>query len=196
MDLKDFKQVELSHFTDTKSINYLRDDASHLLYLESSALDVFRDYKDHDALTVRVDLNIKDVKTKIIDKHKDFALVINADDKVVGTISLHYIESQALHERIANSGVKATDLVANDIMIPIAKVNTVSYSITKNTKIGHILNTLINSDYNHIVVYDKNESGEKYIRGYFSLPYIRRKLGLDVYHVYQKEGVSNLNKGI
>lgn len=196
VDLKDFKQIELSHFTDTKSINYLRDDASHLLYLESSALEVFRDYKDHDALTVRADLNIKDVKTKIIDNHKDFALVISADDKVVGTIALHYIESQALQERARSSGTKPADLVAHDIMLPIAKVNIVSYSIIKNTKIGHILNTLINSDYHHIVVYDKNESGEKYIRGYFSLPYIRRKLGLDVYHVYQKEGVSNLNKGI
>lgn len=81
-------------------------------------------------------------------------------------------------------------------MLPIAMANVVSYSIIENSKIGHILNTLINSEYNHIIVYDEDKNDKKYISGYFSLPYIRRKFSLDVYHVYQKEVISNLNKDI
>ncbi|AEB28740.1 CBS domain-containing protein [Francisella hispaniensis] len=196
MDLKEFKKIELSHFTDAKSVSYLRDDVNHLLYLDSPALDVFRDYKEHDALVVNADVNLKDIKTKLIDNHKDFILVIDGEDKVIGSISLHYIQSQALNERARSSGTKPADLIASDIMLPIAKANVVSFSIIENSKIGHVLNTLINSDYHHIIVYDENKDGEKYIRGYFSLPYIRRKLSLDVYHVYQKQGISNLNKGI
>ncbi|APC91534.1 MULTISPECIES: hypothetical protein [Francisella] len=196
MDLKDFKKIELSHFTGAKSVRYLRDDVNHLLYLDSPALEVFRDFKEHNALAVKADENLKDVKTKLIDNHKDFALVTNGEDKVIGNIALHYIESQRLQERARSTGVKPADLTANDIMLPIAMANVVSYSIIENSKIGHVLNTLINSDYHHIIVYDEDKNSEKYIRGYFSLPYIRRKLSLDIYHVYQKEGISNLNKGI
>ena len=196
VDLKEFKKIELSHFTDAKSVSYLRDDINHLLYLDSPALEVFRDFKEHDALVVKADVNLKDVKTKLIDNHKDFILVTDGEDKVIGSIALHYIESQRLQERARNSGVKPADLTANDIMLPIAMANVVSYSIIENSKIGHILNTLINSEYHHIIVYDEDKNDKKYIRGYFSLPYIRRKLSLDVYHVYQKEGISNLNKGI
>lgn len=120
----------------------------------------------------------------------------NANDKVTGTIALHYIEGQALQERARSSGVKPADLTANDAKLPISIANTASYPIIENSKVGHILNTLINSDYHHIVVYDKDENDEKYIRGYFSLPFIRKKLGLDVSHVYRKEGLSSINKGI
>ncbi|MDE4953351.1 hypothetical protein NAI68_11995, partial [Francisella tularensis subsp. holarctica] len=78
----------------------------------------------------------------------------------------------------------------------IAKANVVSFSIIENSKIGHLVNTLINSDYHQIIVYDKDKNVEKYIRVYFSLPYIRRKLSIYVYHVYQTQGFSNLNRGI
>lgn len=196
MDLKDFKKIKLCHFNDIKSIDYLNDEVNKLLYLESPALRVFRDFKKHKALTVRGDTNLKDVKTKLVDNHKDFILVTNAEDKVIGTIALHYIESQALQERARSYGVKPADLTANDAKISISMVNAVPYSIIEDSKIGHVLNTLINSDYHHIVVYDENKNGEKYIRGYFSLPFIRRKLGLELNHVYQREGISNINRGI
>ncbi|AIT08672.1 hypothetical protein LO80_00890 [Candidatus Francisella endociliophora] len=182
MDLKDFKKIELSHFTDMKQIGYLNDEINKLLYLNSPALRVFRDFKKHKALVVRGDTNIKDVKTKLIDNHKDFILVTNADDKVIGTISLHYIEGQALQERARSLDVKPADLTANDAKISLSMVNVASYPIIESSKVGHILNTLINSEYHHIVVHDKDENGEKYIRGYFSLPFIRKKLGLDLTH--------------
>lgn len=93
MDLKDFKKIELSHFTDAQSVSYLRDDINHLLYLDSPALEVFRDFKEHDALVVKADVNLKDIKTKLIDNHKDFILVTDGEDKVIGSIALHYIEN-------------------------------------------------------------------------------------------------------
>ena len=79
---------------------------------------------------VKADVNLKDVKTKLIGNHKDFILVTGVEDKVIGSIALHYIRS---------SGVKPADLTANDIMLPIATANVVSYSIIENSKIGHIL---------------------------------------------------------
>lgn len=194
MDLKEFKQIELSHFNDAKSVEYLDDDVNQLLYLDSPALEVFRDYKKHKALVVRGDTHLKDVKAKLIDNHKDFTLVTSADDKVTGTIALHYIEGQALQERARDAGVKPADLTADDAKLHISRVNIVSYSIIKGAKIGHILNTLINSTYHHIVVYDKDKNGEKYIRGYFSLPFIRKELDIDVSHVYQKEGIGSITR--
>jgi hypothetical protein len=194
VDLKEFKQIELSHFNDAKSVEYLNDDVNQLLYLDSPALEVFRDYKKHKALVVRGDTHLKDVKAKLIDNHKDFTLVTSASGKVTGTIALHYIEGQALQERARDAGVKPADLTADDAKLHISQVNVVSYSIIKGAKIGHILNTLIHSAYHHIVVYDKDENGEKYIRGYFSLPFIRRELGIDVSHVYQKEGIGNITR--
>lgn len=133
-------------------------------------------------MTVRGDVNIKDVKTKIIDNHKDFVLVTNANDEVIGTLALQYILGHALQERASSLGVKPVDLSANDAKISLTNINCISYDIIKDSKVGHILNTLINSDRHHIVVYDEASDGQKIIRGYFSLAYIRRKLGMDLTH--------------
>jgi len=182
VDLKEFKKIEITHFSDINQINYVNGEVDQLIHLDDSAMKVFRDFKEHKALTVRADVNIRDVKAKMIDNHKDFILVTNSDDKIIGTIALHYIEGQALQERARSLSVKPIDLSANDAKISLAHVNFTSYNYVKETKIGHILNTLVNYDRHHMVVYDKDESGEKYIRGYFSLPFIRRKLGLELTH--------------
>ncbi|QIV94557.1 CBS domain-containing protein [Allofrancisella frigidaquae] len=195
MDLKDFKIIELSHF-DTKAVSYFNDEASKLLYLESPAVNVFRDFKEHRALTITGDAPLQEVKQKLFDNHKDFILVINSDNQVTGTIGLHYLESTALQKTAQETGVKITELTADDIKLRISNVNAIPHSMIKDAKIGHILNTLMNTSYHHIVVYDEDSKNEQYIRGYFSFSHIKRKLGLEVYHSYQKDGVANISKGI
>ena len=196
MDLKDFKLIELTHFENAKSVDYLSDDAEKLLYLDSPALTVFRDYKKHKALATREDTPLQDVKRKLIDNYKDFILVTNSSNEVTGTIALHYLEGQALQERAYDEGTKVSDMVANDAKLHISGVNTISYSTIESAKIGHILNTLINSSYHHIVAYDTDEKGNEYIRGYFSLAFIRRELGIDIRHLYHKDDLAGINRGL
>lgn len=196
MDLKDFKLIELSHFDNAKSIEFLSDDAEKLLYLDSPALSVFRDYKKHKALVTREDTPLIDVKRKLIDSYKDFILITNTDNQVTGTIALHYLEGQALQERANDEAIKVSDMVANDAKLHISSVNTVSYDTITNAKIGHVLHTLISSAYHHIVVYDTNEKGQEYIRGYFSLAFIRRELGVDIKHLYLKSDLAGINRGL
>ncbi|AXA33907.1 CBS domain-containing protein [Francisella adeliensis] len=196
MELKEFKLLELSHFDNVKSIEYLTNDAATLLYLDDPALKIFRDYKKHKALTVPADMPIADVKKKLISNFKDLALVTNTDNKVVGTIALHYLEGRAILKRAADEGFKMSDMVANDAKINLAQMNTISYPIVEGAKIGHILNTLINSDRHHIIVYDEDNKGNKFIRGYFSLAFIRRNLGLDIKHLMPKNGLTRLSEDL
>ena len=196
MDLKDFKLIELSHFDNVKSVDYLSDDAGKLLYLDSPALSVFRDYKKHKALTVTADMPIINVKKKLIDNLKDIVLVTDSDNKIVGTLALHYLEGRAIQKRADDEGLKISDMVASDAKIALANVNIISYPIIESSKIGHVLNTLINSDRHHVIVYDTDKSGSKYIRGYFSLAFIRRKIGLDIKHLNRKEGLTSLSEDL
>jgi len=196
MDVKDFKLIELSHFDNAKSVNYLNDDAEKLLFLDSPALSVFRDFKKHKALATKEDTPLQDVKRKLIEGYKDFVLVTNFNNEVTGTIALHYLEGQALQERAYDEGIKVSDMVANDAKLHISGVNTISYDTLESAKIGHILHTLINSVYHHIVVYDTDEKGNEYIRGYFSLAFIRRELGIDIRHVYRKDDLAGINRGL
>ena len=196
MDLEDFKIIELSHFDNIKSLDFLNDDAKNLLYLDSSALSVFRDFKKRHALEVKEDMPLLDVKRKLIDNYKDFILVTDFNNKVTGTIALHYLEGEALQERANDEGIKVSDMVANDAKLHISAVNVVSYATIEGAKIGHILHTLISSAYHHIVVYDVDENDNKYIRGYFSLAFIRRKLGLDIKHIYRRDDLAGINRGL
>ncbi|MFT4693346.1 MAG: signal-transduction protein with cAMP-binding, CBS, and nucleotidyltransferase domain [Francisella sp.] len=196
MELKDFKLIELSHFDNAKSVDYLSDDAEKLLFLDSPALSVFRDFKKHKALATREDTPLQDVKKKLIDNYKDFVLVTDSSNQVTGTIALHYLEGQALQERANDEGIKVSDMVANDAKLHISSVNTVTYSTIESVKIGHILHTLINSTYHHIVAYDTDEKGHEYIRGYFSLAFIRRELGIDIRHIYRKNDLAGINRGL
>ena len=62
-------------------------------------------------------------------------------------------------------------------------------------KIGHVLNTLINSDRHHLIIYDNDENSKPYIRGYFSLAFICKKLGLVLKHLNQrKDSLTNLGE--
>jgi TATA-binding protein-associated factor Taf7 len=196
MELKNFKCIELSKFTDAKTVDYLHDDADRLLYLDSHAEKVFRDFNDHNALVTDEDTPLSDVKKKMIDNHKDYILVTDSSNKISGTIALHYLQGQLLQEKIRESGVKQTDLNASEVKQRISMVNTMPYEIIKDLKIGHVINTLVNSEFHHIVVYDTNKQGDKYIRGYFSLPYIRRKLSIDANLVYQRQSLSGINHGL
>jgi signal-transduction protein with cAMP-binding, CBS, and nucleotidyltransferase domain len=196
MELKDFKRIELSKFTDAKTVDYLHDDADRLLYLDSPAEKVFRDFNDHNALVVDEDASLLDVKKKMIDNHKDYIMVSDSNHKISGTIALHFIEGQMLQEKIRESGASYSDLNAAEIKQRISNVNTMPYETIKDLRIGHVINTLVNSQFHHIVVFDINKKGDKYIRGYFSLPYIRRKLSIDVNLVYQKQTLSAINHGL
>ncbi len=196
MELKDFKCIELSRFTDAKTVDYLHDDADRLLYLDSPAEKVFRDFNDHNALVVDEDTSLLDVKKKMIDNHKDYIMVSDSNHKISGTIALHFIEGQLLQEKIRESGASYSDLNAAEIKQRISNVNIMPYETIKDLRIGHVINTLVNSQFHHIVVFDINKNCDKYIRGYFSLPYIRRKLSIDVNLVYQKQTLSAINHGL
>ena len=196
MELKDFKCIELSRFTDAKTLDYLHDDADRLLYLDSPAEKVFRDFNDHNALVVDEDTSLLDVKKKMIDNHKDYIMVSDSNHKISGTIALHFIEGQLLQEKIRESGASYSDLNAAEIKQRISNVNIMPYETIKDLRIGHVINTLVNSQFHHIVVFDINKNCDKYIRGYFSLPYIRRKLSIDVNLVYQKQTLSAINHGL
>ena len=176
MDLKDFKVLELEKFKNETAVEYLNSSASRLIYPDDSALKVFRDFKEHKALTVYGDTPLLDIKKKMIECYKDFVLVTDSENKIIGSISLNFIQSTLLPQKALEARVSPNDLTARDIQTRISQVNMISYSIMQDSKVGHILNTISQSDGDHLIVYDTNGKGQNFIRGYFSLAYIRRRV--------------------
>ena len=196
MYLKNFKTLETSKFTDVKSINYLNEDAGKLLFLDSPASEIFKDYKKTSPLVTTEDTTIPDVKKKMRLANKDIILVINNHNEVIGIIDLHYAESVELQKLAQNSGTNIKDMTAKDAMLNITKVRMISYDIIKDAKIGHIVNTLLDDNRHQVLVYDQDEKGNTYIRGYFALSYIKRKLNLDVHLSHQKDSVAGISQSI
>ncbi|APC97401.1 CBS domain-containing protein [Francisella frigiditurris] len=194
MDLKDFKTIETIKFSDTKKFKYLNEDASKLLYLDSPAIEVFRDYKTTAALVTSSDTVASDIKKKMKLANKDVILVINSEDRVTGIIDLHYLEGVALQKLAQDSGTNIKDLTAEEIKLDITKVRMIHYDMLEDAKIGHIIKTLLKDNRHQILIYEEDENGNPFIRGYFALSYIKRKLGLEVHLSHQKDGVASISK--
>ncbi len=196
MELNNFKPMETMKFSDVKSMKHFNEDVSDLLFLDSPALEIFKDFKKTSPLVIFAEDSVNNAKKKMRLANKDIIFVVNSSDDVIGVIDLHYAESVELQRLAQNSGINVADMSTNDAKLDISKVRMISYDMLADAKIGHILNTLLKENRHQILISDKDENGEDYVRGYFALSYIKKKLNLDLTSSLQKDGVASISKNI
>ena len=181
MDLNHFKALKRITFKDKKNMpSHKEDHAGKLLFLDSPALTVFKDYRESAPLIMLADIDILSVKKKMSVSNKDVALVIDSTDNVSGVISNSYIESSAMNKLIQKSGLSLKDITANDVKKPISDVYMLHYDTIQDAKIGHILKTMVEEEVHKVLVYDEIDN-EPFIRGHFSLSNITHILDLDLH---------------
>lgn len=143
---------------------------------ESSALEVFTDFKYHNPLVIERDVLLPEAQRLMRKAHVRLKLVVDAAGEFVGTLSLDNLSEERIMRRVA-SGIRRDELTVSDMMISRANIMALDYKEVANASIGDIIDVLQNQGEQHCLVVDEDQH---HIRGVISAADIARRLHVDI----------------
>jgi CBS domain containing-hemolysin-like protein len=118
-----------------KNINLMSlDNVEHLVQpehfyevnMDSPALTILTDFKQHKPLIIDADTPATQANFLMRKSHVRLLLVIDADDELIGTISLLELDGQHM-QILQNQGIDRNDITVRDLMIPRSQQKILRY---------------------------------------------------------------------
>ena len=139
---------------------------------DSPALAVFTDFQIKTPYTIDPDTTPADVERLMLEAHVKMKIVVDADNSLLGILSLRELDEERIITRVAN-GMARAEITVADLMIPKARLKAISYKELGAAKVQDVLDALSAEGLQHCLVVD---SGSQTIRGLISASDIARKL--------------------
>jgi CBS domain containing-hemolysin-like protein len=148
----------------------------HELTTQSSALEIFTDFKKHLPLTIYESQPATDVEAQMRKAHVKMKLVVDAANEFIGTISLDDLDEQHFMQRIA-AGSLRQEILVSDLMQPKERIMALSLDDLQRASIGDVIKALQKQGQQHCLVVDR--SGWQ-IRGLISASDVARRLHIPI----------------
>lgn len=142
--------------------------------LDSSALEVFTDFKQIEPLVIEADTKAVDAQAYMRKAHVRMKLVVDKQEHFLGVISLDDLTSQEIMKHMSKVD-KREDLLVTEFMRPRGSLHAFSYADLEKASIMDVIQVLKTTGQQHCLVVDYNENT---IRGIISASDISRKLHL------------------
>jgi CBS domain-containing protein len=139
---------------------------------DSPALAVFTDFQIKTPYTIDPDTTPADAERLMLEAHVKMKIVVDADNNLLGILSLRELDEERIITRVAN-GMARAEITVADLMIPKARLKAISYKELGVAKVQDVLDALSAEGLQHCLVVD---SGSQTIRGLISASDIARKL--------------------
>src|SRR5690606_11879168 len=81
---------------------------------------------------------------------------------------------------IADRGLLHSDLLVRDVMTPAHKINVIDLQDVMKAQVGHVAETLKQSNRQHALVVDMLENGHQRLCGIFSATQITRQMNAEI----------------
>ncbi len=156
---------------------------------ESSALEVFTDFRYHVPLVIDHSIPALQAVFRMRKAHVNLMLVIGADDDFEGTISAGDLSEQELIQH-TSKGRSRDDLTVGDLMQPREELQALEYSSLVNASIKDVVETLKQNGRKHCLVLD---SEQHHIRGLISSSDIARRMHIPIEISHQNTFVDLFN---
>ncbi|RVU84328.1 CBS domain-containing protein [Leucothrix sargassi] len=144
------------------------------LTLDSSALEVFTDFREFHPLVVDADTKAVEAKFLMQKSHLNLKIVLNSEMRLCGVIGLEDLSEQRLVTEVSK-GKKREDILVTDLMLARADMMAFDYNEIRRAQVHNILSTLKDNNLQYCLVVD-HEAHE--IRGIISANEIARKLNI------------------
>jgi len=148
----------------------------HETTIQSPALNIFTDFKQHTPLVIDADTAADQAAYLMQKSHVRMLLVIDTQEELLGTISKTELDSQHL-QIIQSHGIDRQELTVRDLMIPRTQQKVMKYQDLVNATIGDVLDTLQKNGKMHCLVVDQEQHQ---IRGIIAASDIAKRLHMDV----------------
>ena len=140
--------------------------------LDSSAVAVFTDFKEHKPLEIESDIPAVQAEYLMRKAHVRLKLVVDSKAELLGTISLTQLSDQniLIHQQ---KGLDREDIMVKHLMTPRSDIKALDYKEMMNSTIADVIETLKKDGAQHCLVVETNEHQ---IRGIISTSDIARRL--------------------
>ena len=147
--------------------------------LDSPALDVMTDLRLVSAVIIRPTDSVDEAHARMKQRGVRLLLVVDGERNVVGLVTATDILGEKPMQVIQSRGVRHSDLLTRDIMVPQARLEVIEFEHVRNARVGEIVATLMRSGRQHAAVVEHSAAGHV-LRGLFSATQIARQLGLAI----------------
>jgi CBS domain containing-hemolysin-like protein len=143
--------------------------------IDDPALDVMTDFERVSAVVIRPTDGIDEALGRMKQRGVRSLLVIDHERVVVGLVTANDVLGEKPMRLVESRHVRHEEILVEDIMTPIHKLEALDIGVVRAAKVGHIVATLQKSGRQHTLVTD---AGGR-VRGMFSATQIARQLGVD-----------------
>ncbi|MGO2511606.1 CBS domain-containing protein [Marinomonas polaris] len=164
-------------YVSTKDVNELTWPATtENINLYSSALSVFTDFQTAGPRVIESNTRADELVQLMRKEHVRMKIVVDADNRFVGVISLEDLSEDVFIKQVAN-GFQRSELMVADLMRAKEVLLALSYTSLKHSDIESLLFSQRNNKLQHLLVIDEDT---KMIRGLISSNDVARQLRLDI----------------
>ncbi|MER2528815.1 MAG: CBS domain-containing protein [Candidatus Competibacter denitrificans] len=149
--------------------------------LGDPALSVMTDLRQVAARTVGRSTPLAEASSVMIERGVRLLLVCDHDNEVVGVLTGRDLGGGKVERILAKAGVAWEELVVADVMTIRPKLDALLMEEVSRARVGDIIATLRQADRQHALVLEgEPETGNRVVRGIFSLSQIGLRLGLNI----------------
>tara|TARA_R110000787_G_scaffold93570_2_gene195871 strand:+ start:1373 stop:1948 length:576 start_codon:yes stop_codon:yes gene_type:complete len=164
------KKLHLVNLTATDNI--VTPELFEEINLQSPAVKIFTDFKDHKALMIEGDTLAVTALQLMLKTHVRMNIVVSENNDFIGIISSNELSEQQIVAKLSK-GVCREDVLVKDLMIPKSDFHAFDYSELLTASVSDVVSTLENYQLRHCLVLDRTSH---HIRGVISSCDIARKL--------------------
>lgn len=152
-----------------------------IVHLSDSAIDVMLDFKHTRACHVATNTLLVTANHEMTVGNVSTLLVTDESERVQGVLGIEDILGEKPIKITQEKNVMYKDLRVSMVMTPASKIIGLRMNDVKNSKVGHIIQTLQESKQYYALVIDEDMNSEApYLRGLFSLAQISRQLDIGI----------------
>jgi CBS domain containing-hemolysin-like protein len=178
----DFQILTHRRLTSGATLNQAKsaDVRSISLSLEDNASVVLTDFKHTQPFSTTSTATLKEINDNMIAGGVRLLFIADSDGTLQGLITYTDIFGEKPVRYITEHGGSREDILAQDIMTPVDRLEALEREDIKNAKVGDIVETVKTAGRQHILVVDTGEDGRQIISGIFSSTSLAKLLGIKI----------------
>ncbi len=153
---------------------------SRTITLQDGAVEVFTDFRYARPFSIGSRATIDEVNDKMIACGVRLLFVADGDGVLQGLVTYTDIFGEKPVRYIQEHGGARGEILAQDIMTPLAKLEALSLDDVRKARVGDIVETIRHGGRQHMLVSLIGDTGSQLICGLFSSTQIEKQLGMKI----------------
>ncbi len=195
--MESYALLETGHLPEGATY-YHPERASHMVKLDSSAWDIFTDFKSKYPAIIGQDKTLQDALNEMRLAQVKSLIVAGEHDTILGLVCARDIQGVKVGRIASDNGVLIKDVTVGMAMIPASEILTLRFSQLDRIQVGHITRLIHDTGQNYIFVTEPHpdHSEQTRVRGLFSASRISRQLGEHISGDLSAHSLADMNRRI